>query len=79
MVSPMADPVSRPPAGGLTEDEAMDFSKGFTMGIIGFILIAAIAHYLVWQWRPWIPGAEGYPAAVSAVTDAARAIVAHLA
>ena len=43
----------------------------FVISFLGFLLIAIIAHYLVWQWRPWIPGAAGYPATsdVRAVLD----------
>jgi light-harvesting complex 1 beta chain len=25
-----------------------------------FTIIAIVAHVLVWMWRPWIPGPEGY-------------------
>jgi len=27
---------------------------------IAFTVIAIIAHILVWSWRPWIPGPNGY-------------------
>ena len=27
---------------------------------IVFTLIAIVAHFLVWSWRPWIPGPNGY-------------------
>jgi len=27
---------------------------------IMFTVIAIIAHFLVWMWRPWIPGPNGY-------------------
>jgi light-harvesting complex 1 beta chain len=27
---------------------------------IVFTLIAIVAHFLVWSWRPWIPGPSGY-------------------
>ena len=33
-----------------------------------FVLIAVVAHWAVWQWRPWIPGVSGYT-----VTSAAPA------
>jgi light-harvesting complex 1 beta chain len=23
-------------------------------------VIAIVAHILVWQWRPWLPGPDGY-------------------
>lgn len=60
---------SAPPArtsaslSGLTEDEARSFHRAFITSFVIFTLIAIIAHWLVWQWRPWIPGAAGYPVA----------------
>ena len=57
---------------GLTSREAQEFHKYFMLGFIVFTVIAIVAHFLVWQWRPWFPGPEGY----AAVTDSANA-VAH--
>lgn len=52
---------SRPPVStGLTEDEARGFHRAFIGGFVFFTIIAAIAHFAVWQWRPWIPGVAGY-------------------
>ena len=31
-----------------------------TLLIIAFTVIAVIAHFLVWSWRPWLPGPNGY-------------------
>ena len=59
-------PTARPPTAslsGLTDDEARGFHGVFVMSFIGFTIIAIIAHFLVWSWRPWIPGVEGYPVA----------------
>lgn len=47
---------------GLTEDDARSFHKMFVTSFLLFLGIAIVAHILVWQWRPWIPGADGYPA-----------------
>ena len=47
---------------GLSEDEARAFHRMFVTSFLGFLAIAIVAHILVWQWRPWIPGADGYPA-----------------
>jgi light-harvesting complex 1 beta chain len=33
----------------------------FVISFLGFLAIAIMAHILVWQWRPWIPGTPGYP------------------
>lgn len=47
---------------GLTKGEAQEFHKVFMSSFIIFTLIAVVAHFLVWMWRPWIPGPEGYTA-----------------
>lgn len=38
---------------GLTPDEAKEFHGVFVTGFVAFTVIAIIAHFLVWQWRPW--------------------------
>jgi len=45
---------------GLTESEAKEFHSIFVTSFIIFTVIAVIAHILVWQWRPWLPGVNGY-------------------
>ncbi len=57
-------PTSRSGGGmsGLTEDEARSFHGMFITSFIAFTVIAIVAHWMVWSWRPWIPGTEGYPA-----------------
>ena len=39
---------------GLSENEAKEFHGIFMTSFIGFTLIAVVAHFLVWQWRPWL-------------------------
>jgi light-harvesting complex 1 beta chain len=76
----MSDPgFSRPPPAdpavslsGLTEDQARAFHRMFVISFLIFLGIAIVAHILVWQWRPWIPGAPGYPAANTAAVSAPR-------
>ena len=45
---------------GLTDSEAREFHSIFITSFIAFTVIAIIAHVLVWQWRPWLPGPNGY-------------------
>ena len=45
---------------GLTESEAREVHGFFIQGFLIFTAIAIVAHILVWMWRPWIPGPEGY-------------------
>ena len=47
---------------GLTEEEAKEFHSGFMTMFAIFTAIALVAHFLVWSWRPWIPGVAGYKA-----------------
>ena len=45
---------------GLTEAEAKEFHRIFMTSFVIFTLIAIAAHILVWSWRPWLPGPNGY-------------------
>jgi light-harvesting complex 1 beta chain len=62
---------------GLTESEAREFHGIFMTSFIVFTVIAIIAHILVWQWRPWLPGAEGYASLIDGVKAAAYAVVEY--
>jgi light-harvesting complex 1 beta chain len=68
----MADDRSRS-LSGLSEEEARGFHKMFVTSFIIFTVIAIIAHILVWNWRPWIPGVAGYQTSEAAVTTPALA------
>ena len=48
------------------------------MGFIGFTLVAIVAHFLVWTWRPWLPGEDGYGAlqGVNSLIEALAPLVA---
>jgi len=49
---------------GLTELEAKEFHKIFVISFVAFTLVAIVAHILVWSWRPWIPGPNGFTTAM---------------
>jgi len=53
---------------GLTEPEAREFHSIFVTSFIMFTVIAIVAHFLVWQWRPWLPGPRGYSSLIDGVT-----------
>jgi light-harvesting complex 1 beta chain len=53
---------------GLTEAEAKEFHRIFVTSFLIFTAIAIVAHILVWQWRPWLPGPHGY----SAIEDSVK-------
>ncbi len=54
---------------GLSSDEAQAFHGLFMQGFIVFTVIAIIAHFLVWMWRPWFPGEEGYTSVINTVNS----------
>jgi len=56
---------------GITEEEAKEFHGIFVTSFIVFVVIAIVAHFLVWQWRPWIPPEGGY---ASLMNDAKLAL-----
>jgi light-harvesting complex 1 beta chain len=45
---------------GLTEEEAKEFHKIYQQSFLTFVVIAVVAHILVWSWRPWLPPVGGY-------------------
>ena len=38
---------------GLSDNEAKEFHGIFITSFIIFTVIAVVAHFLAWQWRPW--------------------------
>jgi light-harvesting complex 1 beta chain len=59
----------------LTPQEAQEFHKLFVTGFVIFTVIAIIAHFLVWSWRPWLPGPQGYDMAAVATQQQVAATV----
>jgi light-harvesting complex 1 beta chain len=56
---------------GLTENEAKEFHSIFMTSFVLFTIIAIVAHILVWMWRPWLPGPNGYVELQDGVTNVA--------
>lgn len=61
---------------GLTDAEAREFHGVFMTSFLIFVVIAIVAHVLVWMWRPWLPGPEGYASLNDAVTVAQASVSA---
>ena len=55
---------------GMTEPEAREFHSIFVTSFIVFTTIAIVAHILVWLWRPWIPGPNGYKTSLDLIHQA---------
>lgn len=63
---------------GLTEQQAKEFHGLFMTSFIVFTVIAIVAHFLVWQWRPWLPPLGGYRAALDDATQQVAALLPYL-
>jgi light-harvesting complex 1 beta chain len=63
---------------GITEPEAREFHSIFVSSFLIFTVIAIIAHFLVWSWRPWLPGANGYKTALETVHHMAGFVLTAL-
>ncbi|MFO1035459.1 MAG: light-harvesting antenna LH1, beta subunit [Geminicoccaceae bacterium] len=59
---------------GLSEPEAREFHRIFMTSFIVFVVVAIIAHFLAWAWRPWLPGVNGY----AMLDDGVRVALSHL-
>ena len=64
---------------GLTDSEAREFHSIFVTSFIVFTVIAIVAHFLVWQWRPWLPGPNGYREGASLLLDGVQYAKSFLA
>jgi len=62
---------------GLTEKEAKEFHTIFIVSFIIFTGIAIIAHFLVWQWRPWLVTGSAAPEKASMI-DGTGTAMPHL-
>ena len=67
----MADDKRSGSLSGLTDSEAKEFHSLFITSFIIFLVVAIVAHFLVWQWRPWFPSATGYTSMIEGVKTAA--------
>jgi light-harvesting complex 1 beta chain len=43
-----------------------------------FLMVALIGQILAWQWRTWLPGAEGEKSLIGGVKAAVYTFMAHL-
>ena len=60
---------------GFTPDQAKEFHGFYLQGLMIFVAIAVVAHFLTWLWRPWFPGDDGY----GAVMDTVAALLPYVA
>jgi light-harvesting complex 1 beta chain len=63
---------------GLSDNEAREFHGIFVTSFIVFTVIAIIAHILAWNWRPWLPGSEGYRSMLDGVKAAVNSVLPYI-
>ena len=74
----MADGTRSGSLSGLTDSEAREFHAIFMTSFIVFLVVAIIAHILVWNWRPWLPGSEGYASLIEGVRAATYSVIPYI-
>lgn len=62
---------------GLKSDSKTFFGI-FVVAFAFFLAIALVAQLLTWQWRAWLPGAEGGKSLVGGVKSAVYTFMSHL-
>jgi light-harvesting complex 1 beta chain len=50
----------------------------FAMSFLAFMMIALAGQLLGWQWRAWLPGAEGVRSVFGGVKAAVYTSMSHL-
>jgi len=46
---------------------------------IAFVVVALIAHFLAWMWRPWLPGEHGYSMLLDGAKVAMNSVMTFIA
>lgn len=60
------------------KSESKAFFTIFVVAFTFFLAIALVAQLLTWQWRSWLPGAEGGKSLVGGVKSAVYTFMSHL-
>jgi light-harvesting complex 1 beta chain len=58
--------------------ESLSFYGIFAAGFVLFLVIALVAQAMGWQWRSWLPGAEGATSLTGGVKTAVYTFMSHL-
>jgi light-harvesting complex 1 beta chain len=60
------------------QTRSVSFHTIFAVGFLVFALIALVGQVLGWQWRAWLPGAEGVKSMTGGVKAAVYTFMSHL-
>jgi len=73
----MTDPAAGT-ARGLLERDSRSFRSIYTVCFVTLAAIALVAQALGWQWRSWLPGAEGVESLNDGVKVGVYTFMSHL-
>lgn len=62
----------------MLKEDSKAFFVIFAAGFLIFLAIAVVAQTLGWQWRTWLPGAEGVKSMTGGVKAAVYTFMSHL-
>ena len=62
----------------LMKEDSKVFVVIFAVSFTLFLMIALVAQTLGWQWRSWMPGAEGVKSMIGGVKAAVYTFMSHL-
>lgn len=62
----------------MLKDDSKTFVGIFAVAFVMFLAIALVAQTLGWQWRSWLPGAEGGKSVIGGVKDGVYTFMSHL-
>jgi light-harvesting complex 1 beta chain len=71
-------PGSAPRGQPLMKEDLRAFYGIFAVSFVVFLAIALVASALGWQWRSWLPGAEGVKSMTGGVKAAVYTFMSHL-
>jgi light-harvesting complex 1 beta chain len=73
----MADMTSVAPQ-DLEQSDSVAFIGIFVAGFVLFLAIAVFAQIMRWEWRAWLPGAEGEKSLIHGVKSAVYTFMSNL-
>jgi light-harvesting complex 1 beta chain len=66
------------PAAAMGKEDGKAFLLIFAPAFVLFLAIALVGQTLGWQWRSWLPGAEGAKSVTGGVKAAVYTFMSHL-
>jgi light-harvesting complex 1 beta chain len=70
--------LARQAAAQALKSDSKTFFTIFVVGFAVFLSIALVSQVLTWQWRTWLPGAEGEKSLLGGVKAAVYTFMSHL-